>query len=49
MTINMQNTFEVITAVKLKDSSNEVLRLLRDSIVSSCDGGTTTLRVVSNL
>jgi len=32
MTIKMQNTFEVITVVKLKDSSNEVLCRLRDSI-----------------
>jgi len=49
MMIKMQNAFEVITAVKLKDSSNEVLFRLRDHIVSPCDDGTTTLPMVSNL
>jgi len=49
MTIKMQNTFGVINAVKLKDSSNEVLCRLRDIIVSSCDDSTTTLRMVSDL
>jgi len=48
MTIKMQNTFEVINAVKLKYLSNELLCCLRDSIVSLCDDGTTTLRMVSN-
>jgi hypothetical protein len=45
----MQNTFVVINAVKLKALSNEVLCYLRDSIVSPCDDGTTTLRMVNNL
>jgi hypothetical protein len=47
VTIKMQNTFEVIIAVKLKVSSNVVLGLLRDSTVSPCDDGTAAFRIVS--